>query len=521
MTTEELKDIVLCGETSKAQFKQEFTSQKEIAKDMVAFANSRGGQILFGIVDKSGEMVGLSYDEIQSISRELGNTANEQVRPTIYIDTEVVRAEDKRFLVCTVEPGKNKPYKTLTGEIWVKQGADKRRITENAEILSLFQESGSYQTDLSPVNGTSIQDTNRYDLNQYMKRIHGNTIEGYGDRAERILKNVHIIHENGNLTLAGYLFFAENPEYNCPTCMVKAVSFFGNSLGGSSYRDSKEIKGRMPHVYEQCMSFLRSNLHSIQEKGASFNTLGKLEISESILEEVCQNAIIHRDLLRPAPIRILIFDNRVEIVSPGELAGGMTVEDIRNGKTYQRNPQLALFATNTMRFHGLGSGITRILQEQTDIVLENDTSGKEFKVIIPRGRVIKNESKVSEKGTENLGQGTENPQEMIENESKVSEKGTENSGQGTENSEYGTENSGQGTEKLKAILQRASVNGDCLSEKQVGIIKIMLENSRVSRPQLAALLNITMKSVVLGIESMRGKYIKRVGPDKGGHWEVI
>lgn len=140
-------------------------------------------------------------------------------------------------------------------------------------------------------------------------------------------------------------------------------------------------------------------------------------------------------------------------------------------------------------------------------MLENDTSGKEFKVIIPRGRVIKNESKVSEKGTENLGQGTENPQEMIENESKVSEKRTENSG--------------QGTEKLKAILQRASVNGDCLSEKQVGIIKIMLENSRVSRPQLAALLNITMKSVVLGIESMRGKYIKRVGPDKGGHWEVI
>lgn len=506
MTTEELKEIALCGETTTIQFKQEFTGQKEIAKDMVAFANTRGGRIIFGIEDKTGELLGLSYDEIQMTSRELGNTANEQVRPTIYIDTEVVRVEDKHFLVCTVEQGKNKPYKTLTGEIWVKQGADKRRITENAEILALFQESGSYQTDLSPVNGTSIQDTNRYDLNQYMKRVHGNTIEGYGDRAERILKNVHIVHENGNLTLAGYLFFAENPEYNCPTCMVKAVSFFGNSLGGSSYRDSKEIQGRMPHVYEQCMSFLRSNLHSMQEKGASFNTLGKLEISESILEEVIQNAIIHRDLLRPAPIRILIFDNRVEVISPGELAGGMTIEDIRNGKTYQRNPQLALFATSTMRFHGLGSGITRILQQQTDIVLENDMSGKEFKVIIPRGRV-------SEKGTENPEKVSENAREVIENSPKV----IENSSKVIENPEEVSEN---GTEKPQGVIESLLQNGEEMTETQKAIISIIIRNPYSSKAEMAKAINVSTKTISANIDRLRGKYIKRVGPDKGGYWEV-
>lgn len=126
MTEDIFKDLCLCGETTKVQFKESFTSQKEIAKEMIAFANTKGGVILFGVEDKCGKLVGLSYDEIQVISRELGNAANEQVRPTIYIETEVVRVEEKHFLICSVEEGKNKPYKNLNGEIWVKQGADKR-----------------------------------------------------------------------------------------------------------------------------------------------------------------------------------------------------------------------------------------------------------------------------------------------------------------------------------------------------------------------------------------------------------
>lgn len=83
MTQEELKDIARCGETTTIQFKEQFTGQKEIAKEMIAFANTLGGQIFFGIKDKTGELVGLSYDEIQTINRELGNAANEHVRPTI------------------------------------------------------------------------------------------------------------------------------------------------------------------------------------------------------------------------------------------------------------------------------------------------------------------------------------------------------------------------------------------------------------------------------------------------------
>ena len=155
MTEDIFKDLCLCGETSKVQFKETLTSQKEIAKEMIAFANSKGGVILFGVEDKSGKPIGLSYGEIQTISRELGNAANEQVRPTIYIDTEVVRMDGKHFLVCSIEEGKNKPYKNLNGEIWVKQAADKRRITENAEILGLFQNTGNYHPEEDAERGSS------------------------------------------------------------------------------------------------------------------------------------------------------------------------------------------------------------------------------------------------------------------------------------------------------------------------------------------------------------------------------
>ena len=85
MTEQEFKDICMCGETTRAQFKYEFVSQKEIAKEIIAFANSHGGIILLGVEDKTGDLLGLSYEQLQYISRELGNTAQEQIRPTIYI----------------------------------------------------------------------------------------------------------------------------------------------------------------------------------------------------------------------------------------------------------------------------------------------------------------------------------------------------------------------------------------------------------------------------------------------------
>lgn len=490
MIEDTFKDLCLCGETTKVQFKEAFTSQKEIAKEMIAFANSKGGVILFGVEDKSGKLVGLSYDEIQVISRELGNAANEQVRPTIYIDTEVVRMDEKHFLICSIEEGKNKPYKNLNGEIWVKQGADKRRITENAEILSLFQDSGSYQPDAAGVNGTTFDDLDRYAIDDYLQKVYATTLDGFGGKAEQVLKNIHVLNHNSVPTLAGYLFFGKHPEYNCPTCMVKAVSFFGNDLAGTQYRDTKEILGNMPQLYDKSMAFLKANLHNVQEEGASFNTVGKLEIAEEVLEEVVQNALVHRDLLRSAPIRILIFDNRVEIISPGALAGGLTEEDIRNGKTYQRNPYMATFATNALHYKGIGSGIVRILAEYPDIQLDNDDSAKEFKVTVWRAK-SKDESTTqkSEIAT---------PKEPLKDIST------------TQKDEYATQKSESTTQKD-------------LDATQKKVLEFFKNNPKGTRVEAAnALGDITEDGVKFVIGKLQQKgLLKRVGGRKHGEWQVL
>lgn len=490
MTEDTFKDLCLCGETTKVQFKEAFTSQKEIAKEMIAFANSKGGVILFGVEDKSGKLVGLSYDEIQVISRELGNAANEQVRPTIYINTEVVRMDEKHFLICSIEEGKNKPYKNLNGEIWVKQGADKRRITENAEILSLFQDSGSYQPDAAGVNGTTFDDLDRYAIDDYLQKVYATTLDGFGGKTEQVLKNIHILNHNGVPTLAGYLFFGKHPEYNCPTCMVKAVSFFGNDLAGTQYRDTKEILGNMPQLYDKSMAFLKANLHNVQEEGASFNTVGKLEIAEEVLEEVVQNALVHRDLLRSAPIRILIFDNRVEIISPGALAGGLTEEDIRNGKTYQRNPYMATFATNALHYKGIGSGIVRILAEYPDIQLDNDDSAKEFKVTVWRAK-SKDES-------------TTQKSEIATQEESLKDICT------TQKDEYATQ-------------KRESTTQKELNATQKKVLEFFKNNPQGTRVEAAnALGDITEDGVKFVIGKLQQKgLLKRVGGRKHGEWQVL
>ena len=101
--------VIKCGETSTLQFKQAFAGQKALASELIAFANSKGGTLLVGIEDKTGKIVGLTYDEIQTISREVGNTANEQVRPTLYLQTEVLLLEGKSILAIHINEGISKP----------------------------------------------------------------------------------------------------------------------------------------------------------------------------------------------------------------------------------------------------------------------------------------------------------------------------------------------------------------------------------------------------------------------------
>ena len=382
MEATEIRRLCALGETSRVQYKLRVDSPAKIAAEIVAFANCRGGSILVGVEDKTGDIVGLTYDQVQQASRDIGNAANEIVCPTVYVQTDVVDVDGKLVLVVGVNEGVNKPYKDKGGNIWVKQGSDKRRIVENAEILSLFQESGNFRPDEKGVRRTSLSDIDMVLLNDYLVQYYGRRADEFALPLERLLQNLQIMTPDGQLTLAGLMFFGKNPQMYEPAFVVKAVSFFGNDMAGMDYRDSKDIVGTIPRMFSEGMSFLKANLHSVQA-GQSFNSVGRLEVSEVALRELLQNALVHRDYLLQAPVRIMIFDDRVEIVSPGGLPSGMDIDSLLFGKTLQRNPLIANFCAKTMDYRGLGTGILRARKEERSIAFAND-EGMQFLVRIDR-----------------------------------------------------------------------------------------------------------------------------------------
>ncbi|MBQ6276947.1 MAG: putative DNA binding domain-containing protein [Bacteroidales bacterium] len=378
MDSNQLSEILKNGENSRVQFKERLDNQDSIAAELIAFSNSKGGLLVFGVNDKTGEAIGLNYIQIQDYGNKIGTIANELIKPQVFITTEVVDICGKSLLVVDVAEGIAKPYKDRNGTIWIKQGADKRRLTDNNEQIRLFQQSGLIYIDEMKVPYTGIEDIDTEKVKKYLVAV--------SDEDEPItptlLKNINVTKEN-LLTLGGLLFFGKNPQKYRPAFCIKAVSFFGNELGGSDYRDSEDIVGTIPEMFQKSISFFTRNLHHIQA-GQSFNSTGLLEISPVVLEELLQNALTHRDYSKNAPIRICIFDNRVEIISPGKLPNSLTVENIKRGNAVVRNNLIVSYSTKLMRYRGFGSGIVRALKEQPDISFINDVDGEQFTVIIPR-----------------------------------------------------------------------------------------------------------------------------------------
>jgi predicted HTH transcriptional regulator len=386
MNAIELIDIISSGETSRVQFKQEMDDDK-FAAEMIAMSNSKGGVILVGVKDKTGEFAGLNYEQLQSYNNRLANIANDKIKPQIFISTEVVSIatgeDEKKILVVYVNEGTNKPYKDNGGTIWLKQGSDKRKLIDNSEIMRLFQQSSNLFADEMEVYDTTIDDIDERLFADYFKREFKVTYQEKGLIYEEALRAKRVLRNN-RVSLAGLLFFGKDPQSIKPAFTVKTVSFFGNDIAGNSYRNKPEdLKGTIPELFKQSMDFLRSNLQHTQQ-GQEFNSVGILEISEVVLTELLQNALIHRDYFKNAPIKIMIFDDRVEIVSPGKLPNSLTIEDIKFGNTVIRNSQIAMFSSHTMPYSGLGSGIKRAIAQQPNIELINDVDGEQFIVRIPR-----------------------------------------------------------------------------------------------------------------------------------------
>ena len=382
MNEQELLQLINRGESSTVQFKERLPHPNSLANELIAFSNSRGGKIIFGVNDKTGDLHGLSFVEIQEINQQLVNIASQKVYPPVYLITETVSVKDNHIIIVSIEEGISKPYKDSNGTIYVKNGSDKRKVTSNDEIARLLG-SRNLLADESEIFDTNIKNLDKLRFSEYFLNEFGMSYENKGLSLEEALTAKKVMRNN-HLTLAGLLFFGNEPQSLRPAFTIKAVMFAGNEIGSNNYRSKPEdLTGTIPELFKQGMMYVKSCIKYLQN-GQGFNSHGVPEVSIIALEEVLQNALIHRDYFKNAPVRLLVFDNRIEIISPGKLPNSLTVEEIKYGNPVIRNNQITLFASRTLPYSGLGSGLRRALANQPDMELENDVDGEQFIVRFPR-----------------------------------------------------------------------------------------------------------------------------------------
>ena len=207
-----------------------------------------------------------------------------------------------------------------------------------------------------------------------------------GHDGEKLLRNLRFIRPDGKITVAAMLLFGKYTQRWLPAMTAKCICFVGNNLGGTQFRDKvndADIEGNLLHQFETIMDFFTRNLRHIQV-GKEFNSQGILEIPYISLVEFTVNALVHRSLNATAPIRIFIFDDRVEIHSPGILPNGLSVDDIVVGTSMPRNMFLFTNAIHLLPYTGAGSGMLRALSENMKVSFTNNDRTNEFVITINR-----------------------------------------------------------------------------------------------------------------------------------------
>jgi ATP-dependent DNA helicase RecG len=281
-----------------------------------------------------------------------------------------------------IPAGINKPYQDKNGVFWVKSGADKRKATSREEIQRLFQESNLIHADEMPVPGLTIADLDSDYFKGFFQKRFGRLPEDEQLPLSNILENMNLL-KGGSLTLGGALLFAKTPQYKLPAFIVKAGAFDSVDLSTTTYNDSRDICGKLADVFQQTVYFIVSNLRHIQG-GQGRNSIGIPEIPHEPIEEIVANALIHRNYFISSTIRVFVFRDRVEIISPGHLPNNLTVGNIKSGNSNIRNSLLASYASHILPYRGIGSGIIYALEKYPHIDFFDDRDANFFKATLKR-----------------------------------------------------------------------------------------------------------------------------------------
>ena len=474
---------------------------KALAVPIVAFANADGGVIAIGVSDKTRKIEGV--DQHTEKLNELLRVPFDFCNPSVPVTCSYLPCTDKdgnenRILLMEI-PASSSLHTNQADEAFMRVGDKSRKLTFDERVQLMYDKGERYYEDTAVYDAT-IDDIDMDAVADYAKLV------GYGKSPLQYLReNNGFVRTNKKgeeeVSTACILLFGKYPQKFFPRARTRFIRYEGvDEKVGAEMNVIKDVtfEGTILNQVKKTIEFIETQVreHTFLGQHAQFVT--KRDYPEFVIQEMTVNACCHRAYnIKGTEIQIKMFDDRLVFESPGKLPGQVKPNNIRHTH-FSRNPKIAAFLKAYHFVKEFGEGFDRICREQE----ANGANVPSFrtdefilKIIVP---------KVAENVQKQTGNVTENGGKVAESHKGVAEKVAENHG--------------KVTEKLR---EKAAALGETLTANRIKILELMIEDPYISRADLANNIGISETSIYRNIEAMRGKYLRRVGPDKGGFWEII
>ncbi len=479
------------GESKNVEYKVSVPDKSEkYMKTIVAFANTQGGRLFIGIDDRTREVVGVDNMELFQIMDSIANAVSDLCEPQIIPDIEPQTVDGKNIIVVTVEAGKNRPYylksKGKEAGTYIRV-AGTSRLAFPEKIKELEMEGARISWDELTCVGYQVtqEATDRLcaDIEKFRRKA---------GMAEHVVKkeqliNWKILKQSDGQLLATNAYALLTSDY-FPFSKTQCAVFKGTDR--TVFLDKREFTGPVYSQIEEAVDFVLRNIRL----GATIDGLvrrERYELPPEAIREMIINAHCHRNLLDESCIQVAIYDDRLEVTSPGGLYNGLTYEEVMSGHSKIRNKGIANIFSQMGLVEAWGSGIKRIFN-----------GAKEYGLPEPRVQEFDNMFRVE------LFRGVVSVEQSGENIGKASE----NIGELSGNIGEPSENSGEPTEKhIKCEL----------NDTQKKIIKLLAEDNRLSASKLAKKIGVASRNIEVNIKKLREQgVIVRCGSPKTGYWEI-
>jgi ATP-dependent DNA helicase RecG len=331
-----------------------------LAETLVALANSDGGIVLIG-VDDSGQATGQVYeDEIE----ETLQVAAQECRPPVEIRWHQAAAEDGLAFAIVVARSPEL-HSLADGRVLVRAGVENRPLRgDQIRQLAATKSVGDFEAETAP--GARREDFDDEVIAEFVDKWEERQHREWTRSLDDLLVEMGALNEAGRPTIAGALLFARNPQAFLPQSGLTFVKFVGTEPRGESgqpgYGRREEISGPLARIVQRTWEVVGEEMRI----GAVVTGLERQERTEypvSAVREALVNAVAHRDYrLGGRRIEVRMFDDRMEITSPGGLPGFITVDNIIE-EHFSRNPRIVTGLYQWGYIEELGLGVDLMIEE--------------------------------------------------------------------------------------------------------------------------------------------------------------